>query len=606
MPHGARATLFLSFLFVGNSSNIRSARHILHVIIDDLGWADAWGSPHTSTPDLESIVREGVSLDRFYATPMCAPSRASMFTGRHPASIGYYRNPSEDARLPPDCKHIPKRLRAKGFRTHLVGKWHLPWHSADQLPSGHLVGFNSFFGYLHWGMDYFTHEFPPAVHTGPVACRGYDLINSSVQSNGTHIVDSPGDSLVGTYSDELFFEEAKRIIRAHDPEQPLYLAVAFQGLHDPYQAPGGVQGAPECNSSTLSGLESEKCSNYSKMLSKVDALTGELVRELRGSLMWESSVVLIHTDNGGALPWATEPTKGGASSNFPLRGGKFTLYDGGVRVRGIVLSPLLPEERRGKTYTGLIFISDILKTILGMAGYTSEEEPGHVSEESRHVSEESGHVPESGRVTKEAQQSGHVSERLAFEDVSTTEGGGKWFFPETYNMWPALLYNLSSPRTEIILQPLNEHWKGDHCSDAWTYNPYHPHCGASLLLWPYKLIVGSPGDHRSLSAKLIERYGYHPACEQVAPMLDLRRFGIHEARLFDISRDPGETINLLGDDDGAGGTYEAIEVAKRLVDRLLLRSRGFRPPTIGSDLSVPPEEACKEVERTGSWRPWEP
>uniref|UniRef100_A0A7S4DS85 Sulfatase N-terminal domain-containing protein n=1 Tax=Lotharella globosa TaxID=91324 RepID=A0A7S4DS85_9EUKA len=114
-------------------NSVPPAKYILHIVIDDLGWGDAWGTSHTHTPNLDELARGGVSLERLYATPMCAPSRASMFTGRHPADIGYYRNPSEDARLPPDCEHLPSHLRKLGFSSHLIGKWHLPWHSPDQV-----------------------------------------------------------------------------------------------------------------------------------------------------------------------------------------------------------------------------------------------------------------------------------------------------------------------------------------------------------------------------------------------------------------------------------------------------------------------------------------
>mmetsp|Transcript_28898 Transcript_28898/g.39872 ORF Transcript_28898/g.39872 Transcript_28898/m.39872 type:complete len:262 (+) Transcript_28898:304-1089(+) len=181
-------------------SDLPPYRNILHIVIDDLGWHD--GSWKLSlTPNLNRLAQDGVSLERLYASPMCAPSRASMFTGRHPAALGYYRNPSEDACLPSDCEYLPFHLRSlknpgivqkhddnddddveeeedrkSSYKTHLVGKWHLPWHSPDELPSGPKVCFDSFFGYLHWGMDYFTHEFPPSVHTGPVTCRGYDVI----------------------------------------------------------------------------------------------------------------------------------------------------------------------------------------------------------------------------------------------------------------------------------------------------------------------------------------------------------------------------------------------------------------------------------------------
>uniref|UniRef100_A0A7S3YZA1 Sulfatase N-terminal domain-containing protein n=1 Tax=Lotharella globosa TaxID=91324 RepID=A0A7S3YZA1_9EUKA len=197
-----------------------------------------------------------------------------------------------------------------------------------QLPSGPLVGFDSFFGYLHWGMDYFTHEFPPKVHTGPVVCRGFDLVNSTRateegESAAVHVVNSPGGKHRGVYADELFYREAVRKLTAHNQSQPLYLCVAFQGLHDPYQAPkdeelgearcGGARDGEDGGDETAKqqgnsdGFDDPvslaKCGNYSKMLTKVDSLVGNLVQKMKTLGMWHSTVLLLHTDNGGALAW---------------------------------------------------------------------------------------------------------------------------------------------------------------------------------------------------------------------------------------------------------------------------------------------------------------
>mmetsp|Transcript_13383 Transcript_13383/g.22309 ORF Transcript_13383/g.22309 Transcript_13383/m.22309 type:complete len:192 (+) Transcript_13383:97-672(+) len=177
-------------------------------------------------------------------------------------------------------------------------------------------------------------------------------------------------------------------------------------------------------------------------------------------------------------------------------------------------------------------------------------------------------------------------------------------------MWPYILSGLKSPRNEIVLQPLNQYWPNANnnrcccCSDSWLNNPYQPHCGAAYLQWPYKLIVGEPGDHRTSKSGLADRLleWQQPACHQNdAPMIINigPKFGSQEIRLFDVDRDPGESINLAH-------TPKGKRLAMQLVQRLITESASFPAPTVGSDLSAPPKEACEVVRETGNWRPWEP
>lgn len=254
---------------------------------------------------------------------------------------------------------------------------------------------------------------------------------------------------------------------------------------------------------------------------------------------------------------------GGASSNFPLRGGKFGLYDGGVRVRGLVHSPILHKKRHNKTWDGLMYISDIPKTIVGMAAGVKKEVAGNIGDSGAPLDALDSHSPRS------------------------------------YNLWPSIMAGSFSPRKEIILQPLNKYWHGGHCTEAWIQNPYHPHCGAAFLLWPYKLIIGNPGDRRIVPGNFSKRFTWSPIPEEEIKEVNISSFGTHQVRLFNVQNDPGERHNLALEPRNDG----VLQVMLRM---LLFASQQFRKPTLGSDLSPPPKMACMQVRNTGSWRPWEP
>ena len=271
------------------------------------------------------------------------------------------------------------------------------------------------------GEDYFTHEFPPA-YKGATACRGIDF-NDNVGENLTAV--GPESPLIGVYSLDIFTARVSRIIHAHAaltistssannknekkndstsddqtagdgddddatatavglPQSPaatdgasadgvappLFLYVAWQNCHDPYDVPQKyIDLYPD-----VMDLERR---NMSAMITALDAGIGATVDDLNSSRLWGRTLMTVHTDNGGELPYASggEPgvpnENGGAGNNYPLKGGKFSLWEGGIRGRAWITGGLLPPAHRGQVYNGLVSVVDWLPTYAALGGVTN-------------------------------------------------------------------------------------------------------------------------------------------------------------------------------------------------------------------------------------------
>ena len=173
--------------------------HIAMVVADDLGWNDVsfHGSAQIPTPEIDKLARAGVILDNYYVQPVCSPTRSSLLTGRHIIHTGVYD---------PDCGHgttnavpteytmLPVHLKALGYETAAVGKWHLGMFAPDVLPTGR--GFDSFFGYYGGAEDYLKHD------TG-----GYLDLHDD---NGTTLTAALGRD--GQYSTHLYTQRAISVI----------------------------------------------------------------------------------------------------------------------------------------------------------------------------------------------------------------------------------------------------------------------------------------------------------------------------------------------------------------------------------------------------------
>lgn len=321
--------------------------HILYIVGDDYGYADAdWhagpGDARPKTPRMAALSAAGVRLESFYAQPICAATRASIMTGRYVQRIGYQHNNPPKAfggvgAIPIGEKLMPEFMRGAGYKTHQIGKWHGGQIKEKYLPNNR--GFDTAFGYYEGAIDYYKHTIGPAT---------LDLHNAS----------APGDSVcvpevTGTYDLDLWVTRAKEVLDLHDAAVPLFVYLALHSVHEPDECPQewidmypGVTTAD--HRQTMLG-----------MTTAMDTAVGDVVDYWHGKL-GNNTVVLFHADNGG-------PTYAGAGAlNYPLRGGKLTLWEGGVRVNAWAWSPLM--EKAGRVETGLMHITDMLPTWATLGG----------------------------------------------------------------------------------------------------------------------------------------------------------------------------------------------------------------------------------------------
>ena len=478
MPHACPAAK-------DGTGQASSAQCILHIVVDDLGYDDVgYHDPAFITPKIDRLRSCGIHLDAFYAFKTCAPSRASILAGRYPFSMGIYENADIDsAGTPTNFTLLPELLHRAGFATHAVGKWHVGFRTNAMAPTSR--GFDSFIGTWHCCSDHYRYTFP-GDHAVPEPVHALSRAN---QRGGSVTADFAS---VGAYSTEFYANESVRIIRSHrDPNRGLYLFLSFQAVHGPYQVP--EQYAAKYNSRLRSGVHRQ----YAGMVSAVDAAVGQVVSASRDAHFGSRTLVVFHSDNGGVV-----------GRNGRLRGGKFGLWEGGVRVTAFLGGPLLHGRHgeAGRVWRGLGHVSDLLPTLLSAAGVTLPDANDGST----------GPTPLDG-----------------------------------VSLWESIKANASSPRREVVHQVINEHNFRD-CAGA---DHDAQNCGGAIQSGRWKLLVGYPGDARDASAKddhrtydkweLIKQHGGQNA--SAIPRLDGCHIFTGEGCpcwrgvcLYDVEADPGE------------------------------------------------------------------
>ncbi|KAF5291764.1 hypothetical protein FQA39_LY14252 [Lamprigera yunnana] len=320
-----------------------------------VGWNDVsfHGSNQIPTPNIDALAYNGIILNRFYTEPTCTPSRAALMTGLKPKSFvgfqGFVIRAGEERYLPFNVKLLPEQLQNLGYSTQLVGKWHLGYPYKNTTPT--YRGFDYHYGYWNGFIGYFDHFAGPSVNKQSMC--GFDM----------HEGLKPHWENQNQYATHLFTKKAEEIIARHDKKKPLFLMLSHLAPHAGKS--GVVYEVPdeEANKKKFHYIQNEKRRKYSGMVDELDNSVGAIITALSQKGILNDTIILFISDNGAQT---FGPLHENSGSNWPLRGMKFSVLEGGVRNVGILYYSRL--KKKSTIYDGLIHITDLYPTLIRAAG----------------------------------------------------------------------------------------------------------------------------------------------------------------------------------------------------------------------------------------------
>jgi len=311
------------------------------MVADNLGYNDvSWHNPAVISPNLASLAAAGITLEQHYTQPICSPTRGALLTGRYPIHSGLHNGiiePLTPYGLDTSLTTLPEELHRANYTSHIVGKWHLGICNKKFWPTNR--GFDHHYGFLLGAESYFTHS----------RDGGYDFRDDEEVSLAAN----------GTYSTTLIQERAIDIISHHDKDKPLFLYIPFQAVHGPLEV-------PEVYRDMYTQVEDEDRRTFLGMVTAMDDAVGNITEALKSSKLYEDSIIVWFSDNGGPVnAWPPGHELGYAANNFPLRGSMFTLFEGGTRTVAFIHAPQYLSPR---TSTNWMHVTDWLPTLLSAAG----------------------------------------------------------------------------------------------------------------------------------------------------------------------------------------------------------------------------------------------
>eukprot|EP01060_Flectonema_neradi_P000503 TRINITY_DN10315_c0_g2_i3.p1 TRINITY_DN10315_c0_g2~~TRINITY_DN10315_c0_g2_i3.p1 ORF type:complete len:558 (+),score=132.44 TRINITY_DN10315_c0_g2_i3:266-1939(+) len=375
-----RLLLLLSSALVAVSGSLP---HIFMVVVDDWGWADVgyhgakMASGDSLTPTIDGFVKEGIELNRHYVHMFCTPTRASFQSGRLPIHVvTTLCNPcDENGAIPRNMTGIAAQMKKAGYATHQVGKWDAGMTTPHHTPKGR--GYDSslnYYGHANWmwtesewlGSENHKGEFPA----------------ESIKDFWD--TDKPAYHLNGTgYEEYIFRDRMLDILHNHNQSVPLFLQYDSKVAHYPLQAPAEYQ-------NKFTNINQINRRLYYGMVNFLDDQLKNITDTMKELNMWDNTLMVVASDNGGYTqsengPCNTTTGTGGSdssdighaaacfngqagASNWPLRGGKHNVFEGGIRVNAFVSGGYVPEAKRGTKEEGMIHITDWYTTFCSIAG----------------------------------------------------------------------------------------------------------------------------------------------------------------------------------------------------------------------------------------------
>jgi arylsulfatase A-like enzyme len=351
--------------------------NVIVILADDLGHNDLSiaGNPLVKTPNLDSIARDGVRfVDGYSADAICAPSRAGLLTGRYPQRFGFeylpYLPGFQAARdgtygadrhkpmvlpitapdpkkngLPANEETLAEVLKARGYHTGAIGKWHLgyvsPLTPTDQ-------GFDEFVGVLGGSSLYAPQDAPDIAS----ARLPWSAIDNYLRATRKAMIQRDGKNQpLNGYMTDVLGDEAAAFVR-RNRDKPFFLYLAFTAPHNPLQAPKAIY-------DRLDYIKNERTRVYYAMIMAMDDAVGRVLKAVDDAGLAQDTIVIFTSDNGGAF-YHEIPQE-----NLPYRGWKTTYFEGGVNVPFVMRWPArIPA---GQTVPGIVSALDIVPTVAAAA-----------------------------------------------------------------------------------------------------------------------------------------------------------------------------------------------------------------------------------------------
>jgi len=445
--------------------------HIIWFIADDLGYSDigAHGAEY-ATPNLDSIVQNGLDLKSHYAMPLCSPTRASLLTGRHAYRMGLQATmtdivkPGTATHIPAAYKTIGNYFQDAGYLTRLYGKWHAGYSKLSYTPTKR--GFDHHYGFYQYVIDYFTKETLDSL-------TGYDWFK-----DGEICWEDADTSLYTTFilSDQIVSDLTEYAASTDEHKKPLFMYIAFQNPHFTVEVPDTFTG--DCDN-----VLDEDRATYCKHVQALDYAVGQVLNALKSNGLYDNSVIALTTDNGAlSLGLCGNPGHhSAAGSAYPFRGGKYTLFEGGVRTPAFISGNLIPSESVGKSTTQWMHAVDWLPTLL--------------------------HFTKDG------------------SDIVINDG------IDGFDMYNVLFNNEDNPRSYLTLNIDYRDSVKDYTDTAVIYGDYK-------IIYNHQLVLaGSSCDVRSAAP------GSYPFTSTVTSLTSSINY--NNLYLFNINDDPNETNDLL-------------------------------------------------------------
>ena len=381
-------------------------------------------NPEFPTPNLAALASQGVLLDRMYGHKFCGPSRAAIQSGRNPIHVTVLddnlsnNNPKDPEGgfqgIPRNMTGVAQKLRGAGYATHMVGKWHCGLATPTHTPHGR--GYDTSLNYMDAANDHWTQQYSscPDAAGNPTLTDLWDTQGPATGQNNSWRCSQAAQGKDCVWEDDLLAARLLQRIEQHNASQPLFLFWSAHTVHEPYEVPN----ADLANFSSVDVLVRRY---YAAMVSHLDGLVAPVVSALKAKGMWENTLFAVTSDNGALSAWPGPPARARArqyfsplppptpshslaharapktlpraaaggplarsqpgsslvgtsgANNFPLRGGKIGVMEGGIRLNAFAAGGVIPPALRGSVHTGWWHLSDWYATFCALAGVDAHD-----------------------------------------------------------------------------------------------------------------------------------------------------------------------------------------------------------------------------------------